>query len=284
MAPKKKGKGKGKKGGQGQRTKVAPSGGGGPGPSPAAAPGPAEAGESSQPEPSSVPQQGAPPPEAAPAPEAGDRGALAGLRSRPDLNGRRVEVRGPAPGKDGAPRLAVRLLFGAGAGTVLKVKAANLDLDRDRVLDPAMATLVAEMQALAPGAPPPEERRDWAGGLPIEVLAKIAETHVARTEAGWAAYLNQGLHWPEKTVQEEMEKRERDGNCLFVFAMVCRGWRKAQLKVGARCAPGLGRTWPCRGAWRWRSGRWRRGAPGRGEVSPWLIALPSTDTSSWWCG
>ena len=26
--------------------------------------------------------------------------------------------------------------------------------------------------------------------------------------------------------------RERDGKCLFVFARVCRGWRKAQLKVG----------------------------------------------------
>ena len=31
-----------------------------------------------------------------------------------------------------------------------------------------------------------------------------------------------------------MEKRERDGNCLFVFALVCKGWRKAQLKVGGQ--------------------------------------------------
>ena len=29
-----------------------------------------------------------------------------------------------------------------------------------------------------------------------------------------------------------MAKRKRDGNCLFVFARVCRAWRKAQLKVG----------------------------------------------------
>ena len=43
-------------------------------------------------------------------PGPGDRGQLAGLRSRPDLNGRRVEVLGPATGADGAPRLAVRLL------------------------------------------------------------------------------------------------------------------------------------------------------------------------------
>ena len=49
-------------------------------------------------------------------PETGDRGELAGLRSRPDLNGRRVEVKGLAPGKDGAPRFRVELLFGAGPG------------------------------------------------------------------------------------------------------------------------------------------------------------------------
>ena len=29
-----------------------------------------------------------------------------------------------------------------------------------------------------------------------------------------------------------MAQRERDGNCLLVFAMVCKEWRKAQLKVG----------------------------------------------------
>ena len=168
-------------------------------------------------------------------PEPGDRGVLAGLRSRPDLNGRRVEVRGPpAPGKDGCPRFPVRLLFGVGAGTGLAVRAANLDLDKDRVLDPAMQTLVAAMQALAPGAPPPEkERRDWAG-LPIELLAKIAETHIAQTEAGWVAYLRE---WGnrEEYIQEQMEERKRDGNCcLFVFALVCKGWREAQLKVGGR--------------------------------------------------
>ena len=28
-----------------------------------------------------------------------------------------------------------------------------------------------------------------------------------------------------------MAKRKRDGNCLFVFALVGKGWRKAQLKV-----------------------------------------------------
>ena len=165
-------------------------------------------------------------------PEPGDRGQLAGLQSRRDLNGRRVEVRGHAAGKDGAPRFRVELLFGAGAGAVLKVKAANLELDEDHVLNPAMATLVAEMQALAPGATPAEERRDWAG-LPEELLAKVASTLVAQNEAGWAAWLRQWGRDGEEEIQEMMEKREHDGNCcLFVFARVCKGWRKAQLKVG----------------------------------------------------
>ena len=30
----------------------------------------------------------------------------------------------------------------------------------------------------------------------------------------------------------ENEPAQGNGNCLFVFALVCRGWRKAQLKVG----------------------------------------------------
>ena len=64
------------------------------------------------------------------------------------------------------------------------------------------------------------------------MLEKIAETHIARTEATEAAYLKE-LGWTEKDIQKHMEKRERDGTCcLFVSAMVCRGWRKAQLRVG----------------------------------------------------
>ena len=74
--------------------------------------------------------------------------------------------------------------------------------------------------------------RDWAGGLPDEVLAKVAGTLVAQTETGWAAQLKEWGH-SEEGIQREMEERDRDGNCpLFVFARVCKGWRKAQLKVG----------------------------------------------------
>ena len=77
----------------------------------------------------------------------------------------------------------------------------------------------------------PEEWRDWAGGLPALVLGKVAGTVISQTEAGWAAVLKE-WGWPEGEIQERMAKRKRDGHCLFVFARVCKEWRKAQLKVG----------------------------------------------------
>ena len=171
-------------------------------------------------------------------PEPGDRGYLAGLRSRPDLNGRRVEVKGPAAGKDGPPRVAVRLLpgAGAGAGAEIKVKAAILELDGDGGTDPGLDALVQEMEELGAPAPEvaPEDQRDWAGGLPDEVLGKVATKVVAQTEAGWAAHLKEGnpAYLTEERLQVLMAKRKVDGNCLFVFARVCKPWRKAQLKVG----------------------------------------------------
>ena len=86
----------------------------------------------------------------------------------------------------------------------------------------------------SPGAAPgaaPEARSDWAG-LPEDLLVKVAGTLVAQTEAGWAAHLK-GQGWSEEGIQEKMAMRKRDGNCrLFVFARVCKPWRKAQLKVG----------------------------------------------------
>ena len=87
------------------------------------------------------------------------------------------------------------------------------------------------LRAAAAAGVAPEEWRDWAGGLPAEVLETVAGKVVARTEAGWAAHLKRHGN-SEEVTQREMAKRKRDGNCLFVFAMVCRGWRKAQLKVG----------------------------------------------------
>ena len=78
-----------------------------------------------------------------------------------------------------------------------------------------------------PGAEP-----DWAG-LPADLLAKVAETHIARAEAAWAARLRVDNPWmSDDDVRRRMAKRKREGLGLFVFARVCKGWRKAQLKVG----------------------------------------------------
>ena len=76
----------------------------------------------------------------------------------------------------------------------------------------------------------PRAGSDWAG-LPEDLLVKVAGKLVAQNEAGRAAQLKR-LGLSENEVQEKMAKRQRDGNCLFVFARVCKHWRKAQLKVG----------------------------------------------------
>ena len=93
---------------------------------------------------------------------------------------------------------------------------------------------LADTAAAARGEVPPAWR-DWGNalgkGLPEEVLAKIAEMLVAQNEAAYEAQLRQRGH-SEGYIQKRMAERKRDGNCLFVFAMVCKPWRKAQLKVG----------------------------------------------------
>ena len=87
-------------------------------------------------------------------------------------------------------------------------------------------------QALgAAGGGDPQAGSDWAN-LPADLLEKVAATLVAQTEAGWAAWFKEDPDWDEGYTQEDMERRKREGNCLFVFALVCKGWRKAQLEVG----------------------------------------------------
>ena len=85
----------------------------------------------------------------------------------------------------------------------------------------------------AAGGGDPRAGSDWAN-LPADLLEKVAATLVAQNEAGWAAQRKERnpAYWTEENIQERMAKRKRDGNCLFVFARVCKGWRKAQLKVG----------------------------------------------------
>ena len=82
------------------------------------------------------------------------------------------------------------------------------------------------------GGPGPRAGSDWAG-LPEDLLVKVAGTLVAQTEAGWAAHLKERGR-TEDQIQRHMANRKRKGNCLFIFARVCKPWRKAQLKVGGR--------------------------------------------------
>ena len=88
-------------------------------------------------------------------------------------------------------------------------------------------------QALgAAGGGDPRAGSDWAK-LPADLLEKVASTLVAQTEAAWAAHLKEDGWWTEVHIKEIMAKRKWNGNCpLFAFARVCKGWRKAQLKVG----------------------------------------------------
>jgi len=115
-----------------------------------------------------------------------------------------------------------RTLGSAGART------SSLEREMERLHStPALAAAAAGVAE--------EDWRDWGdrfgGGLPADVLATIAGKVVAQTAAGWAAFLKEDSY-SEGDIQWLMEKRKRDGNCLFVFARVCKPWRKAQQKVG----------------------------------------------------
>ena len=82
-------------------------------------------------------------------------------------------------------------------------------------------------------APGDRDWRDWAGGLPADVLEKVAGTLVAQNEAEREAELE--ADWEtESVIEYELQRRQDNGNCLFPFAMVCTNWRKAQLKVGRK--------------------------------------------------
>ena len=80
------------------------------------------------------------------------------------------------------------------------------------------------------GPGPPRAGSGWAG-LPEDLLVKVAGKLVAQSEAAQAAHLER-LAYSEEEIQDKLAKQKRDSNCLFVFARVCKPWRKVQLKVG----------------------------------------------------
>ena len=97
----------------------------------------------------------------------------------------------------------------------------------------------AGSQALgAAGGGDPRAGPDWAN-LPADLLGKVVGKVISH-EAAWAAQLRRWgyseeqspAYWTEERIQQRMAERCGDANCLFMFARVCRAWRKAQLKVG----------------------------------------------------
>ena len=64
--------------------------------------------------------------------------------------------------------------------------AGRVRLRRSRRLREAPHRRAAAVAGVAP-----EEWRDWAGGLPADVLGKVVGKVVAQTEVGWAAKLRE---------------------------------------------------------------------------------------------
>ena len=77
--------------------------------------------------------------------------------------------------------------------------------------------------------------RDWGSkygeGLPEKVMEKIARKVSAGEDADCVSSLRR-MCYSEPGVRLGLEKRKAKGHSLFGFAMVCKGWRKVQLKVG----------------------------------------------------
>ena len=105
--------------------------------------------------------------------------------------------------------------------------------------------LVKEVAAAAAGVAP-KDWRDWGNlvgedlqgsqyspcSTLCDVLAKVAGKILAQTEAGWAEQIRMMDIEDEDEIELEIEGRISNGNGLFVFAMVCKQWRKMQLQVG----------------------------------------------------
>ena len=85
-----------------------------------------------------------------------------------------------------------------------------------------------EAAAAAPAAP--EDQRDWAG-LPTEVLVDVARRLQRSTHARYAARKRK-LGERVNGVLGAADDPSLDVHGLFAFAMVCKGWRAAQVRVG----------------------------------------------------
>ena len=168
--------------------------------------------------------------------------ARAGARGRD----RREEGEEEAPGGLEA-RVAALEARQAGAEAELRAQVRALQARLAEAERRAARQAAAAAAGLAPDNWP--AWRNWAGGLPAGVLEKVAEKVVAQSEAGSAAWLKEEFekdgfwwhhtsreeedeYWSEGSITKWLARRKREGNSLFVFARVCKEWRKAQIKVG----------------------------------------------------
>ena len=170
-------------------------------------------------------------------------GAGRGRRSR-RLRGKEDTVAATARGAQLQAQLATLEETLAGVEADLAEKRAELAATEARAARAGAAVAEARRQlgmhrALAAGTPP-EDWRDWAGGVPEEVLAKVAQKVVSQSDARWAAHLTSRDFVTEEDKRESIEERKaEESQALLVFARVCKPWRKAQLKVGGRLRTGV---------------------------------------------
>ena len=92
----------------------------------------------------------------------------------------------------------------------------------------------AHLRAAAAAGVAPEDWRDWAGGVPAEGLAKVAGKLIALKKGDIVAWLEE-----EGKDENYIHNFFRGDQIhqfppLFAFALVCKDWRKAQLKVGGQ--------------------------------------------------
>ena len=164
------------------------------------------------------------------------RGADPGPAPDPGPVGTSVVPGGPPPAGDAAGRRPEARGAERAAGRAeaeLELAPVQLQCGQQLAAPAPLPTETREVAHRRSPRVPEEDRRDWAGGLPDEVLERVAATLVSQTEAGWAAQL-EDWGWGPAGIAKRLARRRLKGNCLFVFAMVCKPWRAAQRRVPGR--------------------------------------------------
>ena len=130
------------------------------------------------------------------------------------------------PEAEGNPRREALVAEVEALQVALQVAAARLEAARLRLARSdreasAKAQMLAQKQS-------PNQWRDWVEGLPPDILLAILHKVVRSEEAAFAVRCKHDPTLASKPLSDEPTA----AHGLLAFAMVCKGWRKAQLKVG----------------------------------------------------